>query len=235
MDVGLFKRQLLAWWNQNRRDFPWRRKSASQYVMILSEVFLQRTTASAVAAFLPGFVARFPTWKAIAALDEAVLAEELRPLGLYRRRAATLLPLAAEMARRRGRFPGERSEVESLPGVGQYIANAVLMFCHGQSQPLLDVNMARVLERYFGPRTRADIRYDPYLQELAGRVVDGDAVSTNWAVLDFGAVVCRVKNPLCAECPLADGCRYAGEQLRSRSGEADEFRELVRPAGKSAG
>jgi hypothetical protein len=54
---------------------------------------------------------------------------------------------------------------------GQYIANAVLLLCHGEPQPLLDVNMARVLERVFGPKKLADIRYDPYLQQLAMRIV----------------------------------------------------------------
>ena len=75
------------------------------------------------------------------------------------------------MAKRNGRFPSTRVEVEALPGVGQYITNATLLLCHGEAQPLLDVNMARVLERVFGPRKLVDIRYDPYLQNLAFEIV----------------------------------------------------------------
>jgi A/G-specific adenine glycosylase len=112
------------------------------------------------------------------------------------------------MKRRRGRFPAAREELESLPGIGQYIANAILLLCHGQPQPLLDVNMARVLERNFGPRQLVDIRYDPYLQTLANRVISSvDARRLNWAVLDLAAVVCSNGAPRCIECPLAKSCQ----------------------------
>lgn len=120
--------------------------------------------------------------------------------------------LAQEMANRRGRFPRTREEIEALPGIGQYIANAVLMFVHGQQQPLLDTNMARVLERVFGPRKLADIRYDPYLQGLATLVVTCEKpAEMNWAILDLAAMVCTIKNPRCIKCPVMHMCKWAGE------------------------
>jgi A/G-specific adenine glycosylase len=117
------------------------------------------------------------------------------------------------MAARRSRFPLSRREIEALPGVGQYIANAILCFCHRKPQPLLDVNMARVVERYFGPRKKADIRYDPYLQELTTHIVRPDCNRINWAILDFGALVCKSRKPLCSICPLFDNCCFAAKQL----------------------
>ena len=75
------------------------------------------------------------------------------------------------MTRRKGRFPKDPREIGNLPGVGQYIRNAIMIFAQGKNFPLLDTNMSRVLERYFGPRMLADIRYDPYLQGLANEVV----------------------------------------------------------------
>ena len=93
--------------------------------------------------------------------------------------------------------------------MGQYVARAILLFCHGQPEPLLDTNMARVLERYFGPRQLADIRHDPYLQELSRRVVAaGDPVVINWAILDLGAMVCKPRTPECNACPLKRGCQF---------------------------
>jgi A/G-specific adenine glycosylase len=93
--------------------------------------------------------------------------------------------------------------------VGQYIANAAMLFGKHAAEPLLDVNMARVLERYFGPRTLADIRYDPYLQSLARWVISGsNPVRLNWAILDFAAAVCIVRNPSCGSCPLSSECEY---------------------------
>jgi A/G-specific adenine glycosylase len=113
------------------------------------------------------------------------------------------------MARRNGRFPTKREEIESLPGIGQYIANAIEVFCSNKRRPLLDVNMARVLERYFGPRKLADIRYDPYLQKLAHDVLPRKKIKEfNWAILDFGALVCKARNPACNNCSLAKKCKF---------------------------
>ena len=113
------------------------------------------------------------------------------------------------MAKRGGRFPRTRGEIEELPGVGQYIANAILMFCQDEPQPLLDVNMARVLERFFGSRKLADIRYDPYLQKLAREVLPRKRYKEfNWAILDFASLICKARKPLCLKCPLEIRCRY---------------------------
>jgi A/G-specific adenine glycosylase len=119
------------------------------------------------------------------------------------------------MVRRNGVFPATRSELEQLPNVGQYIANAVLLFCYRKRQPLLDVNMSRVLERFFGPRKLADIRYDPYLQALAKEVVSGtDPMRLNWAILDHASMVCKVSNPLCEICPFTERCKSANNFQR---------------------
>ncbi len=75
--------------------------------------------------------------------------------------------------------------------------------------PLLDVNMSRVLERFFGPREMSDIRYDPYLQDLAYRVVDiPEPQEINWAILDFAAAVCKARTPICEGCPLNEKCKF---------------------------
>lgn len=131
-------------------------------------------------------------------------------IGLWRRRSASLRALAAEMRTRRGRFPTKREDLEALPGVGQYVANAAMLFCHGKREPLLDVNMARILERCFSPRTLVDIRYDPWLQALARAVVDHPrAREINWAMMDLAGTICTVRKPRCKMCPLETVCRFA--------------------------
>ncbi len=213
-NVRFFQARLLAWFTRSARKFPWRKRRASLYHKVVAEVLLQRTRAEVVSAFLPAFLGRFPSWASLAEATEKELGAFLQPLGLWRRRATSLKKLAVELASRKGCFPRNRAEIESLPGVGQYIANAVMLFCHGDAEPLLDVNMARVLERYFGPRTLADIRYDPYLQNLARRVLRStDAVSLNWATLDLAALICTNRKPRCGECPLAAGCLHGRKVL----------------------
>ena len=207
--LASFRRGLLQWYAAYGRKFPWRKTTASLYIKILSEILLQRTRAETVAAFLPAFTIRFSSWSSIASARRGEIARHLKPIGLWRQRSKSLVKLATVLASRNGRFPRTRNEIESLPGVGQYIANAVLLFCYAEPQPLLDVNMARVLERYFGPRRLADIRYDPDLQFLALSVVRCEnPVTLNWALLDLATLVCRPKRPLCAQCPVSRGCRF---------------------------
>lgn len=212
--IEFFKSSLLEWWNSGKRHFPWRNPSASRYQQIVSEVLLQRTQATTVARFWPGFMKRFPSWQALSDATVDEIESALRPIGLSQQRAPRLHALAVIAARQKGRFPHSRNELENLPGVGQYIASSVLMFSHGQCQPLLDVNMARVVERFFGPRTLADIRYDPYLQQLCLRIVTGPKPQTvNWAILDFAALVCKPK-PRCESCPLQARCYFARNNIR---------------------
>ena len=214
--VLIFRRRLVRWFAREGRSFPWRSPSASSYARVVSEILLQRTRAVSVGKFLPAFLERFASWRQLANATENDLQTFLEPIGLWRRRAASLLALAQEMEAREGRFPVSREEIETLPGIGQYVASAVMLFNHGAAEPLLDVNMARVLERFFGPRKLVDIRYDPWLQALAHRVVDcKKAMEVNWGVLDLAAKICITQNPLCDSCPLGTSCRYT---LRARGG-----------------
>ena len=209
--IASFQRLLMDWYKEQGRSFPWRRAEVSLYEHTIAEILLQRTTATAVARFLPLFVKRFANWGDLASASIADLGECLKPLGLWRRRASSLHGLAKEMVERAGRFPDSREELEQLPGVGQYIANAVYMFETGSPAPLLDSNMARVLERVFGPRDLADIRYDPYLQNLASQAVVGAwrPLDLNWAMLDLAALVCKRNGPGCSICPIAPICAYS--------------------------
>lgn len=216
-----FQRSILAWYRQHGRKFPWRNRSVSHYVLVVSEILLQRTRAETVASFFPRFVQRFPGWKHLARASDDELRAFLAPIGLWRRRAASLRILGRELQSRGGRFTADRDEIERLPGVGQYIASAVLLLCRNGREPLLDVNMARVLERCFAPRKLADIRYDPWLQMLARRVVDHkQAIEINWAVLDLAAEVCAKRSPRCHVCPLCACCRYANGS-RTKSGHSN--------------
>ena len=117
------------------------------------------------------------------------------------------------MSARNGQFPKRRLEIEALPAVGQYICNAILLFSGGQAEPLLDINMARVIERCFGPRNLVDIRYDPQLQRISRLIVSGPrAIEINWAILDLAATRCRKDLPHCCSCPLRRICDFNREQ-----------------------
>jgi A/G-specific adenine glycosylase len=204
-----FQTEILNWYEINGRNFPWRKKGLTHYQYVIAEVLLQRTKAETIAKFYPLFLKDFPNWKVLANADIQKLEDYLKPVGLYRQRSKRLMSLAREMVIRNGKLPRERKELESIPYMGQYIANAVELIIFNEPSPLVDVNMARVLERFFGPRQMADIRYDPYLQMLSYKIVNHKkAKNINWAILDFAALICKSQKPLCQACSLREKCCY---------------------------
>lgn len=207
--IVYFRRKIRQWYALNGRNFPWRKKSRSNYEIIISEVLLQRTRAETIFRYYSKFLKKYPSWVSLSDGREKSLQRILEPIGLWRQRATALLSLARSVKKLRGKLPTSREALERLPGVGQYIANAVLVICHGAREPLLDGNVARVLERFFGPRKLVDIRYDPYLQTLSRKVLPRKNIKEfNWGVLDLAALVCIAKKPRCNKCPLVPRCLY---------------------------
>jgi A/G-specific adenine glycosylase len=216
--IRAFQESLLAWFRCEGRRFPWRKQRATRYVQVVSEVLLQRTRAETVSAVFPLFLSRYSGWRELALASDGELAQTVRPLGLWRQRVTTLRNLGAAVSRMNGRFPNTRERLEKLPGVGQYIASAILNFSHQGMEPLLDCNMARVLERCFGARELADIRYDPWLQKLSRRVVNHESSKElNWAILDLAAVKCHPRDPACVSCPIRAVCATGKRQARARA------------------
>ena len=207
--IKYFQNKILDWYKANGRHFPWRNPSATNYVKIISEVLLQRTKAETVVKFFPTFIKKYPSWRQLGNATEIELQNFLKPLGLYNQRGSRLYKLAQEMKKRNGRFPENRDAVEEIPMMGQYITNAFELFILNRPSPLLDVNMARVLERYFGSRKLSDIRHDPYLQVLSKKVVEHKKLKEiNWAILDYGSEICRKIAPKCELCKLKNECNY---------------------------
>ena len=204
-------RRLETWFELEGRSFPWRNKSAANFHKIVCEVLLQRTRAETVSSVYHDFFKTFPSWKKIANSATTKIEKKLKPLGLWKRRAKSLQALANVLQKNRGRFPGSREEINKLPAVGQYVGNSIELFIHGRPLPLLDVNMSRVIERYFRPRKLADIRHDPWLQDLAKTIVihGKDPVKLNWSVLDLGGTICVSRKPRCDLCPIRRGCASA--------------------------
>jgi len=204
-------RRIEAYYQEAGRPFPWRNASATTFDRVITEILLQQTSATTVASFFPRFRSKYPSWRRLSRATVSELEQDLRAIGLWRRRARVLASLAKELHARGGRFPSRREEIEKLPAVGQYVANAVELFCFHRPRPLLDAGMARVIERCFGPRELADIRHDPYLQATSQYLVDEakDPLAFNWGMLDVAGTVCRPRTPSCGNCPLQERCLYS--------------------------
>lgn len=214
--ISWLRRRLLSWFARNGRSFPWREAGRTPYEVVVAEILLQGTTAAGVARTYAGFVGRFPSWVALAQSPLEELEIALRLFGLWRRKAQAFQHLAQSIEANGGVVPRTRTELERLPGIGPYTASAMLAIVYGRAEPLLDVNMARLLGRFLGSSQGAEAKPRRTLYALALLLVRSKrSLEVNWAVLDFGALVCRARSPLCLECPLRTRCQYARSlQLR---------------------
>jgi A/G-specific adenine glycosylase len=201
-----FVRELLKWHKENRRDFPWRRQR-DPFRVLVAELMLQRTRAEQVVAAYRAFIERFPSVEAVASARIEDVEEILNPLGL-RHRIPRILALFRELSEKyKGAIPSEFERLIELPGVGRYIASAVLCFGFGKNVPIVDANVVRVFRRYFGIRPlKKRPHTDPAVWELAGGIVRrGNAVEINEAILDFASIICTPK-PKCGGCPVRTMC-----------------------------
>jgi len=200
--------ELLDWYRQNRRALPWR-DAPSPYRVWVSEVMLQQTQVTTVTPYFGRFLKRFPTVGDLARADLQDVLKAWEGLGYYSRarnlhRAATVV--VRDLA---GDIPGDVDALRRLPGIGRYTAAAIASIAFGQPHPVLDGNVARVCARFWciardlrGARVAQDVE-----RRLAVAIADSDDPSSfNQAMMELGALVCRPREPACAECPLRSAC-----------------------------
>lgn len=213
---------LLAWYDRNARDLPWRLPPGSglpddpawPYRVWLSEVMLQQTTVAAVKPYFAKFLGIWPTVEALAAASDDDVMAAWAGLGYYSR-ARNLLKCARAVAGRGG-FPSTEAELRALPGLGDYTAAAVAAIAFGQRAVVVDANVERVVARLSAideplPKARKAIR--AAAEAITPQERAGDFAQ---AMMDLGSHVCTSRSPRCLLCPLADACkgRAAGEPER---------------------
>ncbi|MBQ9547955.1 MAG: A/G-specific adenine glycosylase [Bacteroidales bacterium] len=207
---SFFTRELLAWYELNGRDLPWRR-SRDPYGVWLSEIILQQTRIVQGTAYWQRFMDRFPTVQALAAATEDEVLRLWEGLGYYSR--ARNLHAAARQIVALGRFPDTLDGLRSLKGVGDYSAAAIGSIAFGLPAAVLDGNVYRVLARYFGlatpvGTTAAKKEFSARAQSL---LPEGRSADFNQALMDFGALQCTPASPRCGDCPLAVRCQALRE------------------------
>jgi A/G-specific adenine glycosylase len=201
---------LLTWFDQHRRDLPWRRTS-DPYKIWLSEVMLQQTRVETVLPFYNRFLERFPTVEDLAGAELEEVLTLWSGLGYYRR--ARQLHAAARRIAEAGAFPSTVEELLDLPGVGGYTAAAVASIAFGVAVPVMDGNVERVLSRCLAldedPKASgARKRLLAAAAELLDPNRPGDS---NQALMELGATLCSPRRPKCLLCPLRPGCRASLE------------------------
>jgi A/G-specific adenine glycosylase len=206
--IKWFRDRLSAWGVANRRDYPWR-KTTEAYHFLVAESLLQKTDADTVAPIYELFLDRYPTIADLAAANLEDVAKILKPLGLFFR--AERLQQCAEIiiSQYQGNVPEDQKQLLKLPGIGDYTARAIGSQAFNQPLAVLDANVARILERFFGLQGERVKSRCKILWGAADLIAPKTEVGTwNLALLDFGALTCKAQSPDCNNCPLAAKCQW---------------------------
>lgn len=210
-----FSEQLLRWWLENKRDFLWR-KSNDAYEVLIAELLLRRTNAEAVRKVYVQFLSQFPDCTAFAHSKAQRIRTLVQPLGLSWR-AENIVELSKHFRIHGSAVPQSIEDLYRLPGVGPYVARAVLINTLNWSAVAIDTNVLRVLCRYFGFQYTDNLRRNKSFQQFADSLLFGQSVREfNYALLDFASAICK-SSPQCDLCPLSTGCKYfRGGRQRDR-------------------
>ena len=202
-----FSNKLVSWYQNNKRDLPWR-NTVNPYYIWLSEIILQQTRVLQGTPYYLAFLKAFPTIEDLANASEDKVLKMWQGLGYYSR-ARNLHFTAKDIVNNfGGEFPNDYEHVLKLKGVGVYTAAAITSFAFDMPYAVVDGNVIRVLSRVFGLSIPFDTpagkkKFQLLAQEL---LIEKDAAIYNQAIMEFGAMQCKPKSPDCTICPMQDFC-----------------------------
>ena len=200
-----FADEIIRWWTLQGRNFPWRRTN-DPFKILVAEILLQRSRSGSVTKVYLDLFERWPSAKNLAEADILEIETRINSLG-FKSRALRLKNLAAIWSHR-SIPPNNSKELQELPGVGPYSANATAIAMSWDSDPCVDSVSIRVLRRYRGNQTKR-----PSDQRIASITYSGIPKNRwrklNWAILDLAAALCMPRIPRCSSCPLESRCKWA--------------------------
>ena len=201
------QKNILAWYDENRRDLPWR-TDRSPYGTWISETMLQQTRVAAVIPYFRHFMALFPDIPSLAAATTDEVYKAWEGLGYYSR--ANNLQKGARycMENENGVLPGDYDRLIRIPGIGPYTAGAIASLAFDISVPAVDGNVIRVFSRLYGLRVFAtDTKTKTVIADRVTESLPTERCGDfNEAIMDIGATICLPKNPKCTSCPLSGDC-----------------------------
>ena len=204
-------KKILAWYDNNKRSLPWRVGKNSPkklYYRLLSEFMLQQTQVKTVIPYFKKFTKRYKTLKSLSKANETQILKLWEGLGYYRRARNLLASTKLLVKQNNSKLPNTLKEIKKLPGVGDYTANALMGFIHNYPTIALDGNVKRVFTRYLNKK-ESKINFEKLIDTNKKNLFitnrNSDFVE---ALMEFGALICKPKDPKCSQCCLNKSCKY---------------------------
>ena len=196
---------MLHWYHKNKRNLPWR-DIHDPYRIWLSEVMLQQTQVNTVIPYYNKWIAKYPTLSSVAESQIDDLLKLWEGLGYYSRCRNFFKACQIIMNEYEGNIPSNIIEFKSLPGVGPYIAGAVMSIAFNNPQPAIDGNINRIMFRYLGLKNQTKYNQTRVYSKLSTFISlnPGDIIQ---ALMDIGSSICKPNSASCAQCPLSTSCK----------------------------
>lgn len=212
-EKAAFNRALLAWFDREKRDLPWRQERTA-YKVLVSELMLQQTQVTTVLPYYEKFMKKWPQIEDLAEAGEDEVREAWAGLGYYQR-AENLVRCAREaLMFHDGKLPRDLEALKKLPGIGAYTAAAIASMAFGLAEPSIDGNLLRVLARVSKTAWQAGREKDKkealaYARQLIDEKRPGD---WNEALMDLASSLCLPGSCGQKACPLAEFCLAGRDQ-----------------------
>jgi A/G-specific adenine glycosylase len=227
---SILTKKILYWYDNNKRVLPWRKKFSQkkrEYYTLVSEFMLQQTQVATVIPYFNNFIKNVPNMSSLAKINEGKLLKHWEGLGYYSR--VKNLKKTAQIVEKnfKGRLPSNIDKLKSLPGIGDYTANAVMAIAFNKPFIPLDGNVERVIKRLLNLKLANEVSKENLIRQK--KILGTSVRSSDYAqaLMELGALVCRSKNPLCNQCSLTKNCKSFKkndfEIVKQRSKKIDKF------------
>ena len=203
-------KKILKWYDLNKRSLPWRKNVSSQkrqFYTFVSEFMLQQTKVATVIPYFNKFIKEIPNIKKLANVDNKKLIKLWEGLGYYSR-ARNLKKAAQSVIKNfNGKIPDNFDNLKSLPGIGDYTANAILAIAFNKPYVPMDGNVERILKRYLYLKKKNEIQKENLIQKKSILGFSNRSSDYAQALMEFGALICKHNNPMCCQCPIIKKCK----------------------------
>ena len=209
MKEKIITKNILNWYDLNKRSLPWRKNVTLQkrhYYTLVSEFMLQQTQVATVIPYFNRFIKKIPNFKSLAKINNQKLIKIWEGLGYYSR-ARNLKKTAQKIVNNfNGKLPNNFEDLLSLPGVGNYTASAILSIVFNKPYIPLDGNVERILKRYLFLKNEKDIKKEKLIKKKSVFGTSSRSSDYAQALMELGALICKPINPLCNKCPISKKC-----------------------------